>query len=174
LITLIFLSPAPVRWTANSVCSSAAAAAPAAGAPAAAQVDGTAQPWAHPSFIDVVAKLQRDRLIRASFQPDEVQFHDRYALCTAALQSTSGIRFHRFLPPNWSASRERRSTRCESSSFAVLVSLRLPKRGASALRRQCVFEKTHEEMYRDFGFELVSVEPRSLVDRVSMIKAAIR
>jgi predicted ATPase len=36
------------------------------------------------------------------------------------------------------------------------------------------FEKIHEEAYRDFGFELVSVEPRSLVERVSTIKAAIR
>ena len=36
------------------------------------------------------------------------------------------------------------------------------------------FEKIHEETYRDFGFELVSVEPGSLVERVSMIKAAIR
>ena len=36
------------------------------------------------------------------------------------------------------------------------------------------FEKIHEETYRDFGFELVSVEPRSLVERVSIIKAAIR
>src|SRR6266566_4127482 len=35
------------------------------------------------------------------------------------------------------------------------------------------FEKIHEETYRDFGFELVSVEPRSLVERVSIIKAAI-
>ena len=36
------------------------------------------------------------------------------------------------------------------------------------------FEKVHEETYLDFGFELVSVEPRSLVERVSIIKAAIR
>ena len=36
------------------------------------------------------------------------------------------------------------------------------------------FEKIHEETYRDFGFELVSVEPGSVVERVSMIKAAIR
>ena len=43
----------------------------------AAQAQGTVQPWMHPSFIDVVANLQRDRQIRASHQPDEVQFHDR-------------------------------------------------------------------------------------------------
>jgi hypothetical protein len=36
------------------------------------------------------------------------------------------------------------------------------------------FEKIHEETYRDFGFELVSVGPGSLVEQVSIIKAAIR
>ena len=35
------------------------------------------------------------------------------------------------------------------------------------------FEKIHEETYRDFGFEAVSVEAGSLMDRVSVIKAAI-
>jgi hypothetical protein len=30
------------------------------------------------------------------------------------------------------------------------------------------------EIYRDFGFELVSVEPGTQVERVSIIKAAIR
>src|SRR5580692_957179 len=47
---------------------------------AAAQAQGTLQPWTHPSFIDVIATLQRDRQIRASYQPDEVQFHDRWAV----------------------------------------------------------------------------------------------
>ncbi len=35
------------------------------------------------------------------------------------------------------------------------------------------FERIHEETYRDFGFELVSVEPGSLAERVGVIKAAI-
>ena len=64
---------------------------------AAAQAQGTAQPWTHPSFIDVVAKLQRDRQIRASYQPDEVQFHDRCAVCTAALAVYLGHAFSPFL-----------------------------------------------------------------------------
>ena len=34
------------------------------------------------------------------------------------------------------------------------------------------FEKIHEQTYRDLGFELVSVEPGTLLDRVSLIKAA--
>ena len=36
------------------------------------------------------------------------------------------------------------------------------------------FEKIHEETYREFGFELVSVEPAGLMERVSIFKAAIR
>ena len=36
------------------------------------------------------------------------------------------------------------------------------------------FEKIHEETYRDFGFELVSIEPGSVAERVGIIKAAIR
>ena len=35
------------------------------------------------------------------------------------------------------------------------------------------FEKIHEDTYRDFGFELISVEPRSLAERVRIITAAI-
>jgi predicted ATPase len=36
------------------------------------------------------------------------------------------------------------------------------------------FEKVHEEIYRDFGFELVSIEPGTLAERVRAIREAIR
>src|SRR5436305_11190649 len=52
---------------------------------AAAQAQGTVQPWTHPWFIDAIANLQRERQIRASYQTDEIQFHDRCVVCTAAL-----------------------------------------------------------------------------------------
>src|SRR4051794_36402873 len=64
---------------------------------AAAQAQGTAQPWTHPSFIDAIARLQRERQIRASYQPDEVQFHDRCVVCTAALTVYLGYGFSDFL-----------------------------------------------------------------------------
>jgi len=60
---------------------------------AAAQAQGTLHPWMHPSFIDEIAKLQRNRQLRASHQPDEVQFHDRCAVCTAALAIYLGYPF---------------------------------------------------------------------------------
>src|SRR5579859_1723165 len=52
---------------------------------AAAQAQGTAEPWRDSSFIDAIAHLQRDRQIQASLSTDEVQFHDRSVVCTAAL-----------------------------------------------------------------------------------------
>src|SRR5262249_8185112 len=55
------------------------------------------EPWTHPWFIDAVASLQRDRQIRASCQPDEVQFHDRCAVCTAALAVYLGYPLSSFL-----------------------------------------------------------------------------
>jgi len=35
------------------------------------------------------------------------------------------------------------------------------------------FERIHEETYRNFGFEIVSVEPGGLSERVAAIKAAL-
>jgi predicted ATPase len=50
-----------------------------------AQATGLAEPWKHPSFIDIIAHLQRRRLLRASRQAEDIQFHDRSVICTAAL-----------------------------------------------------------------------------------------
>ena len=85
---------------------------------AVAQAHGTAEPWTHPSFIDAVASLQRDRQIRASHQPDNIQFHDRCAVCTAALAALPRTPSHAHPSANWSASRKKPSTNPESSAFA--------------------------------------------------------
>src|SRR5690348_13927055 len=53
--------------------------------------------WRHPSFIDDIARLQHLRRIRASYQLDEVQFHDRSAVCTAALAVWLGHPISSFL-----------------------------------------------------------------------------
>src|SRR5271166_4565466 len=57
---------------------------------AAMQAQGTPQPWTHPSFLDAIARLQKNRQTRASYQPDEIQFHDRCVVCTVALATYLG------------------------------------------------------------------------------------
>jgi predicted ATPase len=138
-----------------------------------AQAQGITEPWTHPSFIDSIADLQRRRQVRASGQPDAVQFHDRSAICTAALAAYLGH------PVSDALSREleRIETQAiyqkhvffiKNLGFVVPTAARQIS-FENALR----FERIHEQTYRKFGFEIVSVEPGNLLDRVAAIKTAI-
>jgi predicted ATPase len=141
---------------------------------AAAQARGIVQPWTYPSFIDEIASLQRDRQIRASYQPDEVQFHDRCAVCTAALAVYLGYPFSAMLARE--LERVKKEAVYQNRVFFTrnLGFVTRTEARRISFEETVRFEKIHEETYRDFGFELVSVEPGSLVERVSKIKAAIR
>ncbi len=140
---------------------------------AAAQAHGTIEPWTHPSFIDVIARLQRDRQIRASHQPDVVQFHDRCVVCTAALAVYLGYPVSPFLASE--LERVKKEALYQERVFFVrTLGFITPTDARRITFDETVrFEKIHEETYRDFGFELVSIEPGRLSERVSVIKAAI-
>jgi predicted ATPase len=140
---------------------------------AAAQAQGTDELWRHPSFIDTVARLQRDREIRASHQPVEVQFHDRCTVCIAALAVYLGFPFSPFLTSE--LERVRKEAVYEKRVFFVrnLGFITPSEARRISFEETLRFEKIHEETYREFGFELISVEPGSVMDRVNFIKAAV-
>ena len=140
---------------------------------AAVQAQGAAEPWTDPSFIEIVAKLQRDRQIRASYQPGELQFHDRCVVCTAALAVYLGYSFPACLTSE--LERVKREAIYENSVFFIRnLGFVVPTEARRISFDETLrFERIHEEVYRDFGFELVSVEPGSVTERVSFIKAAI-
>jgi predicted ATPase len=141
---------------------------------AAAHAQGTVEPWREPSFIDTIAKLQRGRQIRASYQPDEVQFHDRCVVCTAALAVYLGYPFSSSLASE--LERVKKEGIYEKRVFFIRnLGFITPTEARRISFEETVrFEKIHEEIYRDFGFEIVSVEPGRLTERVGIIKAAIR
>jgi predicted ATPase len=123
---------------------------------------GVAEPWKLPSFIDSIAELQRRRQAQAARETGEVQFHDRSAICTAALAVWLGYPFSDAL--------SRELTRLETKAifqkrvfFIHSLGLVTPTEARrisfdEALR----FERAHEETYRKFGFEIVSIAPGSL------------
>ena len=126
------------------------------------------------SFIDVIVRLQRKRQIRASHQPDDVQFHDRCVVCTAALATYLG---HPFSPvlANELARITEEAVYEHPVFFIRNLGFVTPTDARRISFEETVrFEKVHEETYRNFGFELVSIEPGSLAERVSVIKAATR
>jgi predicted ATPase len=141
---------------------------------AAAQAHGQDELWRHPSFLDAIANLQRDRQIRASHQPDEVQFHDRSVVCTAALAAWLGYPFSPFLAGE--LERIKSEGIYQSRVFFIRnLGFVTPTEARRISFEETVrFEKVHEETYRSFGFELLAVEPGSVAERVRIIKAAIR
>jgi predicted ATPase len=141
---------------------------------AAAHAQGVVEPWQSPSFIDAIARLQRDRQIRASHQPDEVQFYDRSVVCTAALAKYLGHPFSTLLDAE--LKRIQREATFQNQVFFIrnLGFITATDARRISFEDTLRFEKIHEETYRAFGFELIPVERGSLVERVRAIKAAIR
>jgi predicted ATPase len=140
---------------------------------AAAQARGTSEPWTEPSFIDAVADLQRKRLIRASSQPDAVQFHDRSIVCTAALAQYLGYPSSPVLVTE--LERIRNEAIYEPRVFLVrnLGFIKATAARRISFEETLRFEQIHEETYRRYGFELVSIEPGPLLKRIQAIKTAI-
>lgn len=141
---------------------------------AATQARGVAEPWTDPSFIDLVADLQKRRQIRASNQPEAIQFHDRSVVCTAALATYLGYPMSQFLASE--LDRIQKEAIYESRVFFVrnLGFIKPTNARRISFEDTLRFERIHEEIYRSFGLELFSVERGGLLERVNAIKAAIR
>jgi predicted ATPase len=137
------------------------------------QARGVAEPWKYPSFIDQVVELQRRRQILASRETDDIQFHDRSVICTAALAVYLGYPF--------SGALLRELKRVETAAiyqkrvFFIRGLGFITPTGARriSLEEARNFERVHEKTYRDFGFELVFVSPGLLSDRAGSIKRAV-
>ncbi len=140
---------------------------------AAAQARGIAEPWHDPSFIDAITGLQKQRENRASADAAGVQFHDRSVVCTAALAVFLGYGFSRMLEEEL----ERIQTQSvfEPRVFFVrnLGFITPTEARRISFDETLRFERIHEELYQSYGFELVNVEPGTLLERVRIIKSAI-
>jgi predicted ATPase len=135
---------------------------------------GDPQAWTGPSFIDEIVNLQCDRLTRASHQPDNVQFHDRSVICTAALATYLNRPFSPLLASE--LERVKNEAIYQNRVFFVRnLGFVTPTEARRISYEETVqFEKIHEETYRDFGFELIFIEPGTLTQRTAQIKTAIR
>ena len=132
-----------------------------------------AEPWKHPSFIDSIVELQRRRQLRASHEPDEVQFHDRSAVCTAALAVFLGY------PYSEALSAELKRIKTEAiyqkrvffiQNLGFITSTEARRINFEEARR---FERVHEEIYSTFGFEFVPIAAASVLDRAAAIKRCV-
>ena len=140
---------------------------------AAAQARGNAEPWKDPGFIDAIVELQKARQVRVSHLPDQVQFHDRSVICTAALADYLG--YPRSAVLTSELARVKKDAVFENRVFFIknLGFITPTDARRITFEETLRFEKIHEETYREFGFELFPIEAADLLARVGAIKAAI-
>jgi predicted ATPase len=135
---------------------------------------GNPEPWKESSFVDAVVSLQKRREMRASHLLEEIQFHDRSAICSAALADYLGYSFSDLL------SRELERIKKQAIFQRRVFFVRnLGFITPSAARRISFeetlrFERIHEETYHRFGSELFPVEAASPLERAAMIKQALQ
>jgi predicted ATPase len=137
------------------------------------QARGVAEPWKYPSFIDQVVELQRRRQILASCETDDIQFHDRSVICTAALAVYLGYPYSDTLlrelkRVETAAIYQKRVFFIQGLGFITPTGAR-----RISLEEARNFERVHEKTYRDIGFELVLVSPGHLSDRAGAIKRVV-
>jgi predicted ATPase len=134
------------------------------------QARGIDEAWRDVAFIDAIAALQKQRQVGAERDTAEIQFHDRSAICTAALARYLGFPITEMLGRELERIKangifERRVFFVRNLGFVAPTQARRISY-QDAMR----FERIHEDTYREFGFEIVFIEPGTVAERVSRIK----
>ncbi len=132
-----------------------------------AQASGIDAPWEGDDFIGAVASLQRER--EAASSDAALRFSDRSLFCTLALAEF----LERTIPTEMQREAEARAL---SGWFdrRVFILEQLDFIESTAARRISLsdarwFGCIHADVYRRFGFELVSVPPATIADRAALI-----
>ena len=133
------------------------------------QAQGIAEPHMHPSFIDDIINLQKQRQMRTDLASG-VQFYDRSPLCTYALSVWLAFPISMTL-----ADEMERVAKAQIYKKEVFFIENLGFCEPTAARKisfedSLKFEKVHEETYRSFGYECIRIAPRELAARVEQIK----
>ena len=137
------------------------------------QAQGTAEPWTCPGFIDAVLNLQQTRERRAACATDPIQFHDRSVVCTAALADYLRV------PRPQNLLNELRRVKAESLFQSRVLFLKnlgfiTPTEARRITYEETVrFEAIHVRTYRDLGFEITTIDPGSVCDRVKQLKRVL-
>ena len=137
------------------------------------QANGMAEPWTDPEFLDAVVHLQQARERRASCLPEPVQFHDRSVVCTAALADCLGIPRPDCLLQELQRLKERHVFERRVLFARNLGFITLTEAHRISYEETVRFEKLHEQAYREFGFDIISIAPASVANRVREIKGLL-
>jgi predicted ATPase len=134
---------------------------------------GHEEPWLAHDFVDKVITLQRQRQDSVRAVPGSTVFFDRSPVCTLALSRYLG-----FAPSRLLAGEVGRAVAEGTYGTTVFFIRNQGFVQPTAARRisfedSLVFERLHEQAYRDLGFHLVEVPAGPLADRVALIRQTV-
>jgi predicted ATPase len=137
------------------------------------QALGHSEPWRDHDFIDKVIALQRQRQDYVLAAADTTVFFDRSPICTLALSRYLGCTSSRLLVDE--VSRVVAEGTYETTVFFIRNQGFVQPTAARRISFEdsLVFERFHEEAYRDLGFRLVEVPAGRLADRVALIEQTV-
>jgi predicted ATPase len=133
------------------------------------QKRGRAEPWRADGFIDKIVELQRRRQQEPAPADARVQIFDRSPLCTLAL-----ARYLRHPVTTMLAHEIARIMRGQVYERVVFLIRPIGFIEPSAARRiryadSLAFERLHEVLYRDHGFEIINVAAADVTGRAAAI-----
>jgi predicted ATPase len=155
---------------------------------AAEQQRGIEEPWEDDGFIDKIVTLQRQRTTGAVPGPGAgamsgaaaragagagVQVHDRSVLCTLALARFLG----RPVTPLLAAEVDRVvRERVQEREVFLIRPIGFVERTAArriSYESSLAFERLHDAVYREHGYEIVDIAPGAVAERAAMIAGHI-
>ena len=137
------------------------------------QAQGVAEPHTHPSFIDDITDLQKQRQMRASEVSSTIQFYDRSPICTYALSTWLEYPISITLANEMERIKEEKIYERQVFFIENLGVCEPTQARRISFEDSLRFEKLHEETYRSFGYEIVKIAPEKLSDRVEQIKRGV-
>jgi len=134
---------------------------------------GNTEPWQDPDFIDKVLVLQRQRQESIRESESTTVFFDRSPACTLALSRYLGFTASRLLGTE--VSRVIAERTYEPLAFFIRNQGFVQPTPARQISFQdsLAFERLHEQVYRELGFQLVEVPAGPLADRVALIRQTV-
>jgi len=137
------------------------------------QAQKNPEPWTDSSFVDAIVNLQRERQLRASYRPGEIQFHDRSPVCTHALATYMSFPISDVLAREMERIERERIFQKEVFFIQNLGTVAKTEARRISFEDALRFERIHEETYRDFGYELISIPPGAVRSRADTIRRLV-
>jgi predicted ATPase len=133
---------------------------------AAEQARGIDEPWTRPEFADRIVELQRTRELEAVGDP---QVYDRSPLCTLALARYLGRPVTPLLAEEIKRLREQQIFQCLVFFVRPIGFIEPTAARRISYEESLVFERLHEAVYREHGFELIDVPPGPVDARAALV-----